>query len=128
MGTIVACGRCVMAIANARQYGNGALIAPEAQLDDGKLDIVVVDHRPAWRVLMHAPRLFSGTVAQVPGVSMTTREHCRDFRGRPRSCITSMGSPISVGSLSRRAYIHGLCAYRSHSLNWSYGFVRGHCR
>jgi diacylglycerol kinase (ATP) len=60
----------VMALANARQYGNGALIAPNAQLDDGKLDIVVVDHRPAWQVLLHAPRLFSGTVAQVPGVTM----------------------------------------------------------
>lgn len=61
----------LIAIANARQYGNGALIAPGAELDDGKLDIVVVDHRPAWRVLMHAPRLFSGTVMQVPGVSTT---------------------------------------------------------
>jgi diacylglycerol kinase (ATP) len=61
----------LIAIANARQYGNGALIAPGAELDDGKLDVVVVDHRPAWRVLMHAPRLFSGTVAQVPGVSTT---------------------------------------------------------
>jgi len=60
----------VMALANARQYGNGALIAPNAQLDDGKLDIVVVDHRPAWQVLLHAPRLFSGTVGQVPGVTM----------------------------------------------------------
>jgi diacylglycerol kinase (ATP) len=61
----------LIAIANARQYGNGALIAPAAELDDGKLDIVVVDHRSAWRVLMQAPRLFSGTIAQVPGVSTT---------------------------------------------------------
>ena len=61
----------LIAIANARQYGNGALIAPEAQLDDGKLDLVVVDDRPAWRVLMHAPKLFSGSVARVPGVSIT---------------------------------------------------------
>jgi YegS/Rv2252/BmrU family lipid kinase len=61
----------LMAIANARQYGNGALIAPEALLDDGKLDLVVVGYLPAWRVLMHAPKLFAGTVAQVPGVSIT---------------------------------------------------------
>jgi YegS/Rv2252/BmrU family lipid kinase len=60
----------LIAIANARQYGNGALIAPEALLDDGKLDVVVVDYLPAWRVLMHAPKLFAGTVAQVPGVSI----------------------------------------------------------
>jgi diacylglycerol kinase (ATP) len=61
----------VIAIANARQYGNGALIAPYAQLDDGKLDLVVVDYRPAWQVLVHARRLFSGAMARVPGVSMT---------------------------------------------------------
>lgn len=61
----------LIAIANARQYGNGALIAPGAVLDDGKLDIVVVDNRPVWQVLMQAPKLFAGTVAQVPGVSTT---------------------------------------------------------
>jgi YegS/Rv2252/BmrU family lipid kinase len=61
----------LIAIANARQYGNGALIAPDAILDDGKLDVVVVGYLPAWRVLMHAPKLFAGTVARVPGVSIT---------------------------------------------------------
>lgn len=61
----------LIAIANARQYGNGALIAPEALLDDGKLDLVIVDYLPVWKVLMHAPKLFAGTVAQVPGVSIT---------------------------------------------------------
>ena len=61
----------LIALANARQYGNGALIAPDALLDDGKLDVVVVDHRPAWRALLQARRLFSGTVARLPGVSIT---------------------------------------------------------
>ena len=71
----------LIAIANARQYGNGALIAPDAQLDDGQLDLVVVDYLPAWRVLMHAPKLFAGTVAQVPGVSITkTSTHWNRIR------------------------------------------------
>jgi YegS/Rv2252/BmrU family lipid kinase len=61
----------LIAIANSRQYGNGALIAPDARLDDGRLDIVVVEHRAPWRVLVQAPRLFSGTVARVPGVSIS---------------------------------------------------------
>jgi YegS/Rv2252/BmrU family lipid kinase len=74
----------LIAIANARQYGNGALIAPYARLDDGQLDLVVVDHRPAWKVLMHAPRLFAGTVAQVPGVSMT------------RTCALGIGADAGV--------------------------------
>jgi len=61
----------VVAIANARQYGNGALIAPEARIDDGKLDVVIVGGRSLWAVLWHAPKLFSGKLAQVPDVSMT---------------------------------------------------------
>jgi diacylglycerol kinase (ATP) len=74
----------VMAIANARQYGNGAIIAPLALLDDGKLDLVVVNHRPAWQVLLHTRRLFSGAMAQVPGVSMT----------KARSITISADSPL----------------------------------
>ena len=62
----------IVAIANSRQYGNGALIAPQALVDDGKLDIVVVAHRSPWRVLLQAPRLFAGQIARVPGVTMMT--------------------------------------------------------
>jgi diacylglycerol kinase family enzyme len=60
----------VVAIANSRQYGNGAIIAPDARLDDGRLEVVVVAHRSPWRVLAQSRRLFSGTLGQAPGVSM----------------------------------------------------------
>ena len=59
------------AIANGRQYGNGALIAPDARIDDGKLDVVVVDDRSPWAVLRHTPKLFRGKLAEVPGVTMS---------------------------------------------------------
>jgi YegS/Rv2252/BmrU family lipid kinase len=61
----------LVAIANGRQYGNGAVIAPRARIDDGKLEVVVVDHRSPWAVLRHAPKLFRGTLADLPGVTMT---------------------------------------------------------
>ena len=60
----------IIAIANARQYGNGALIAPHARIDDGKLDVVVVGDRPVWQTLMNVPRLFNGRIGDVAGVSM----------------------------------------------------------
>jgi YegS/Rv2252/BmrU family lipid kinase len=60
----------LIAFANARQYGNGALIAPQARVDDGKLDIVVVDHRSLPAVLWRVPALFRGRLADVPGVTM----------------------------------------------------------
>jgi YegS/Rv2252/BmrU family lipid kinase len=62
----------LVAIANGRQYGNGALIAPTARIDDGKLDVVVVDDRSPWAVIRHAPKLFRGRLADVPGVTMST--------------------------------------------------------
>ena len=60
----------VIAIANGRQYGNGAVIAPDAQIDDGKLEIIVVGERSALKAMTQIPRLFSGTIGRVPGISM----------------------------------------------------------
>jgi diacylglycerol kinase (ATP) len=96
----------LIAIANARQYGNGALIAPGAELDDGKLDLVVVDHRPAWRVLMQAPRLFSGNVMQVPGVS-TTRASSVAISADTALVYHVDGEPY-VGGLLVKASVHPL--------------------
>ena len=94
----------VMALANARQYGNGALIAPHAQLDDGKLDIVVVDHRPAWRVLLHAPKLFSGTVSQVPGVTMIRASTVSIFAAA--ALVYHVDGEPHIGGQSVKACVH----------------------
>jgi diacylglycerol kinase (ATP) len=60
----------LVAFANARQYGNGALIAPRARIDDGKIDVVVVDDRSLLGIVRRIPALFRGTLDTVPGVSM----------------------------------------------------------
>jgi diacylglycerol kinase (ATP) len=62
----------IVALANARQYGNGALIAPRARIDDGKLDVVVIDHRPVWQTLVQVPKLFNGRINTIAGVSTAT--------------------------------------------------------
>ena len=60
----------LIAVANARQYGNGAIIAPEARLGDGRLDVVVVAARGPLATLVQIPRLFMGQIARVPDVAM----------------------------------------------------------
>lgn len=60
----------LLSFANGRQWGNGAIIAPEAQLDDGQLDAVLVEDRGRGRVLCAIPSLFRGTIAQVEGVAI----------------------------------------------------------
>ena len=60
----------VVALANTRQYGNEAQIAPLARPDDGLLELVVLPALAPVVALWQARRLFSGTVHKVPGVRM----------------------------------------------------------
>jgi YegS/Rv2252/BmrU family lipid kinase len=103
-GTVHRVRPLLIALANGRQYGNGALIAPDARLDDGKLDIVIVEHRAPWRVLAQAPRLFSGTVARVPGVS--TRRALSLVISADAALVYHVDGEPHVGGNSVKARIH----------------------
>jgi diacylglycerol kinase (ATP) len=59
-----------VAVANSRQYGNGAQIAPAALLDDGMMEIVVVEPQSAFAILKQVPAFFQGTLREGPGVLM----------------------------------------------------------
>jgi YegS/Rv2252/BmrU family lipid kinase len=50
----------MLVIANASQFGNAAVIAPGAKLNDGKVDLVIVHRPPAWELPGMFYRLFSG--------------------------------------------------------------------
>jgi YegS/Rv2252/BmrU family lipid kinase len=60
-----------VAVANSRQYGNGARIAPAARLDDGRLDLVVVEAQSAWRLMARLPAFFGGTLTAGAGLHMS---------------------------------------------------------
>lgn len=60
----------LLAIANGRQYGNRVCIAPGARLDDGLLELVIVEQQSALGILMRLPSLFSGRLRAGGGVSM----------------------------------------------------------
>ena len=68
-GTSLHVRAMLIAIANARQYGNGAVIAPAARVDDGRLDVVIVAARSPLAALAQVPRLFMGQIARVRGVT-----------------------------------------------------------
>jgi len=61
-----------VALANSRQYGNGAQIAPHALLDDGKLDIVVIKPLSLMGVASRIPAFFKGTLTADDKVLMRT--------------------------------------------------------
>jgi diacylglycerol kinase (ATP) len=52
----------LVAFVNGRQYGGAAVIAPGSRLDDGLLEIVVVEDAPAFELLANAHRLFVGNI------------------------------------------------------------------
>lgn len=68
-GRAVAFGTTRMvAVANIRQWGNDARIAPLAAADDGLLDAVVVGDVSTWRLAIQAWRLWTGTIGLLRGV------------------------------------------------------------
>jgi diacylglycerol kinase family enzyme len=59
----------IVTLANAPQFGNGARIAPQAVMDDGLLDLVVVEARSKIETIWGLPRLFTGGINRLRGVS-----------------------------------------------------------
>lgn len=65
----------IVAVANSRQYGFGAQIAPRASFEDGFLDLVVVEDRRMTGNLARIPSLFLARVDRQSGVkSLRVRE------------------------------------------------------
>lgn len=56
------------AIGNSPEYGSGIKMLPQAELDDGQLDLCFVPAMPKSRVLWHIHRIYSGTHLVVPRV------------------------------------------------------------
>jgi YegS/Rv2252/BmrU family lipid kinase len=55
-----------MGVANSKAYGGGMYVAPQAVLDDGKLDIVAKERVPKLRFLFALPKYFKGTHVSDP--------------------------------------------------------------
>jgi len=55
-------------IANARYFGGGMLIAPDAKLDDGYFDIINIGDLGTLKILLNAHTLYRGTHVELPEV------------------------------------------------------------
>ena len=63
-----------LCIANARFFGGGMKIAPEAKLNDGKFDVITVGDLGARKIITNAPRLYLGAHLSMNEVSHTLAE------------------------------------------------------
>jgi diacylglycerol kinase family enzyme len=58
-----------LCIANARYFGGGMKIAPDAKLTDGKFDVIGVGDLNALQIFTSAPRVYLGSHLSMPEVS-----------------------------------------------------------
>ncbi len=59
-----------VAFANAPRYGGGMRIAPQARLDDGQIEVVIVRALSRAKLLRVFPRVFSGTHTRFPEIDI----------------------------------------------------------
>ncbi len=56
----------LVAIANTKQYGNNAIIAPNARPDDGLLDLAIIEPTSFVAAMYYLPTLFTGHIDRTP--------------------------------------------------------------
>jgi YegS/Rv2252/BmrU family lipid kinase len=66
---------CSVSVANNRAFGGGMFIAPDAELDDGEFDIVVVGEMGKLRMVSSTPKLFKGTHVEMEEVQVFRAKH-----------------------------------------------------
>jgi YegS/Rv2252/BmrU family lipid kinase len=82
-----------VAVANSQAYGGGMYIAPQAELDDGELDVVLVSEVSKARALKDLPKTFKGTHAALPYVQTLRGKKVELSADRP-FVIYADGDPI----------------------------------
>ncbi|MDX6699675.1 MAG: hypothetical protein QOE65_3072 [Solirubrobacteraceae bacterium] len=83
-----------VACANSKAYGGGMFVAPDAELDDGLLDIVMSGSATKRRALMDLPKLFDGTHLESPFVHVVRSAAVRVSADRPFTMYAD-GDPIA---------------------------------
>jgi diacylglycerol kinase (ATP) len=95
----------LLTIANGPQWGNGARVAPHAQLDDGLLDLVTVEPRSPLAAAWLIRRLFTGTFGDVRGVT-TERVSSVEIYANPPVIFHVDGQPASSDVSPLQARVH----------------------
>ncbi len=83
-----------VAAANSRYYGGGMMLAPDATLQDGMLDVVLILETPKLRFLRHAPAVFTGAHVRLENVELL-RGHTIEISASRPFTMYADGDPIA---------------------------------
>jgi len=70
-------------VANNSCYGGGMFIAPDAELDDGKFDVVTIADMGKLRALYNLTKVFKGTHVRIPEVNVVRASRLGLSASRP---------------------------------------------
>ncbi len=83
-----------IAAANSKAYGGGMLLAPDASLEDGLLDVVIVEDVPKLKFLRLLPTVFKGTHVRQRNVQVIRASAVAISADRPFTLYAD-GDPIA---------------------------------
>ena len=84
-----------VAVGNSKAYGGGMIILPHAELDDGKLDVMLTGKISKLRALVELPKVFKGTHGDSEHVEFLRGEEIEVSADRPFA-IYADGDPIGA--------------------------------
>ncbi len=83
-----------LAIGNGRQAGGGIMLCPDALLDDGALDLMILPEVPAERRLEIVSSLLTQGAAALPGLVLRARSPWFTFEADEALSVNLDGEPI----------------------------------
>ena len=96
----------LVAVANSASYGGGMRICPDAEPDDGLLDVLVLETVPTAELLRVFPRVYRGTHTSHPAVSV--RRVRAVTVDAPGIVAFADGEPVAPLPLTARSHPQGL--------------------
>jgi YegS/Rv2252/BmrU family lipid kinase len=90
-----------VAVGNSRAYGGGMMLLPHAELDDGKLDVLIAADTPKLAALRSLARVFKGRHLELPWMQVLKGEVIEVTSDRP-FVIYADGDPIGATPATMR--------------------------
>ena len=87
-------GYCV-AVGNSKAYGGGMYLLPHAELDDGLLEVLMIERHPKLKFLRDLPKVFRGPHVDSPLVHLYQGRDVRVDADRPFE-IYADGDPVGA--------------------------------
>jgi YegS/Rv2252/BmrU family lipid kinase len=86
---------CTVAVGNSKVYGGGMYVLPDAEIDDGRLDVMFVKDATKLQLLSLLPKVFKGTHGRSELVEFLRGEEIEVSADRPFA-IYADGDPIGA--------------------------------